>query len=162
MMLCLNCGLQRPNRYKPDSCPKCGAYLKYVEAPAKGTVIKLHKAGLSVSYASAEVYSYANGAIHTVNINIGLAKPYQAVVLRDLPTGVGYVLPHASEYIRDMSLEHLLAPVRTYGMLRYEIPYLEHTEAKAVLKQKLKELDGWVDNAVADGWLAICNLAGLL
>ncbi len=64
--ICLTCGEQKPNRYKPDNCPKCGAYLKYVEAPAKATVIKLHKAGLSVSYASAEVYSYNSYAVHTV------------------------------------------------------------------------------------------------
>ena len=47
-------------------------------------------------------------------------------------------------------------------MIGYEIPYLEHTEARATLKQKLKELDAWVDDAVADGWLSICNLGGLL
>jgi len=47
-------------------------------------------------------------------------------------------------------------------MIRYEIPYLDHTEARAVLRQKLKELESWVDEAIADGWLAICNLGGLL
>ena len=162
MMLCLHCGAQRPNRFKSETCPKCGAYLKYIEAPAKGTVIKLQKSGIAVSYASAEVYSYARGTIHTVNINIGLAQYYKAVVFRRLPDGFGYILPSASEYLYSMSLEHLLAPTQTYGMLRFETPCLEHTKAKAMLKLKLKELDEWVDDAVADGWLAICNLGGLL
>lgn len=160
MMLCLNCGLQRPNRYKADSCPQCNSYLKYVEASAKRTVINLHKAGLSVSYATAEVYSYNSYAVHTVNICIGLAKPYQAEVLRRLPDGYGYVVPYSYKSINHTPKEHILSPVRTYGMLRYEIPYLEHTEAKTKLKQKLKELDAWVDEA--DEWLAICNLGGLL
>ncbi|OOP70922.1 hypothetical protein CBEIBR21_23635 [Clostridium beijerinckii] len=136
MMLCLKCGTQRPNKYKSDNCPNCGSYLKYVEAPAKAVVINLHRASLSVSYATAEVYSYNYSAIHTVNINIGLAKSYQAVVFRRLPDGVGCILPRSSNYIYSMSLEHLLAPAQTYSMLRFETPYLEHTEAKAMLKKE--------------------------
>lgn len=162
MMLCLACGEQRPNRFKSDTCPNCGSYLKYVEAPAKSTVIKLHKTGLSVSYATAEVYSYNNYAIHTTNISIGLAKYYQPVVFRRLPDGVGYVLPHNYEYMDHIPKGNLLYPVRTYGMIRYEIPYLDRTEARAVLRQKLKDLDAWVDEATNDGWFAICNLGGLL
>lgn len=162
MMLCLNCGFQRPNRYKTETCPQCKSYLKYIEAPAKHTAIKLHKAGISVGYATAEVYSYAHGAIHCVNINIGLAYPYQSTVLRRLPSGIGYVLPHAKDYLNHTRIELLLSPVITYGLLRYETPYFEYTEARAMLKKKLKELDEWVDEAVEDGWLAICNLAGLL
>lgn len=160
MMYCVCCGLKRPNNFKSNSCPKCKSYLKYVEAPAKSTVIKFYRAGLAISYTTAEVYSYANCAIHTTNINIGLAKPYQASVFRELPNGFGYVLPSSCGYADHVSLEHLIAPVRTYGMLRYEIPYLDHTEAKTILKKKLRELDAWVD--VATDWLAICNLAGLI
>jgi hypothetical protein len=162
MMLCLNCGTQRPNKYKSETCPQCNSYLKYVEAPAKATVIKLHKAGLSVSYATAEVYSYGGYAVHTTNISIGLAQPYQSVVFRRLPKGLGYIIPHSYEYMDHIPKGNLLYPVRTYGMIRYEIPYLDHTEARAVLRQKLKELESWVDEATADGWLAICNLGGLL
>lgn len=162
MLLCVTCGEQKPNRYKPDNCPKCGAYLKYVEAPAKATVIKLHKADLSVSYASAEVYSYNSYAVHMVNICIGLAKPYQAEVLRRLPNGYGYVLPHSYSSICHIPPEQLQSPVCTYGLIRYEVPYLDNAEAKVMLKHKLKELDAWIDEAVSDGWFAVCNLAGPL
>ncbi|NMM65528.1 hypothetical protein HBE96_23405 [Clostridium sp. P21] len=164
MMLCLTCGLQRPNSYKNNTCPRCKSHLKYIEAAAKGTAVKLHKAGLSVSYATAEVYSYNSYAVHTVNISIGLAKPYQVEVLRRLPEGYEYVFPeaHIIEYLSHIPIEHLLSPLLTYCVLRYEAQYLDNAEAKAVLKQKLIELDDWVDEAVEDGWLAICNLGGLL
>lgn len=109
-----------------------------------------------------KVYSYGGYALHTTNISIGLSKPYQSVVFRRLPQGLGYILPHNYDYMDHVPKGNLLYPVRTYGMIRYEIPYLEHTEARAALKQKLKELDAWVDGAVADGWLSICNLGGLL
>lgn len=162
MMLCLTCGAQSLNRYKSETCPNCGAYLKYVEAPAKSTVIKLHKVGIGVSYAVAEVYSYGGYAVHTTNISIGLAKSYQSVVFRRLPKGLGYILPHSYEYMDHVPKGNLLYPVRTYGTIRYEIPYLDNAEARAVLRQKLKELDDWVDEATADGWFSICNLGGLI
>lgn len=162
MMLCVTCGFQRPNRFKSYSCPSCRTYLKYVEAPAKHTVIKLHNAGLSVSYATAEVYSYAHGSVHTVNICIGLSQPYQTMVFRCLPDGMGYVLPHSHESLSHVTQEHILSPVRTYGLIRYETPYLDYKEAKSMLRQKLKELDAWVDDATADSWLAILHLGGLL
>lgn len=152
MMLCLTCGTQKPNKYTYPICPKCKSILKYVDGPAKGTVIKLHRAGLSVSYATAEVYSYNNGAIHTINICIGVANPYKAVVFRELPSGIGYVVPYNYEFTQ----------TPTYGLIRYEIPYIDRSEARAVLKQKLNELNNWIDNAVNGGWLAICNLGGLL
>jgi hypothetical protein len=61
------------------------------------------------------------------------------------------------------ALPHLwLSTVPSYSLILYETPCLDHKEAKTVLRQKLKELDAWVDKAVADGWLAICNLGGLL
>jgi hypothetical protein len=155
MMLCLNCGFQRPNRYKSYSCPQCQSYLKYIDGPAKRTAVKLHTAGLHISYVVAEVYSYDSYAIHTVNICVGLAQPYQTAVFRSLPVSLGYILPNSHDF-----LNHSLAPVATYGLLRYEIPYLDRSEARAMLKQKLKELDDWIDEAI--DWLAICNLGGLL
>lgn len=160
MILCLNCGLQRPNKYKYYTCPECGSYLKYVESPAKSTAFKLHRAGLSISYAVAEVYSYSNGSLHSVNIRIGLAVPYQAAVLSGLPDGIGYVLPHSYDSLNYLPSSHLLSHVRTYGLIRYEIPYLDPKEAKKVLKQKLKELNDWVDYST--DWFSICNLGGLL
>jgi DNA invertase Pin-like site-specific DNA recombinase len=91
---------------------------------------------------------------------IEIDATYQAEVLRRLLDGYDYVVPYSYKSINHTPKEHILSPVRTYGMLRYEIPYLEHTEAKTKLKQKLKELDAWVDEA--EEWLAICNLGGLL
>jgi len=164
MRYCVHCGLQRPNHFKSDNCPKCGAYLKYLEGAAKITTINLYKAGIHTSYAVAEVYSYANNAIYTANISIGLAKPYQAVVLRELPTDIVYYTPEAYtfETISHIPIDHLISPIRTYGILRYESEYLDRADARAALKHKLKELDAWVAEATADGWLAICNLGGLL
>jgi hypothetical protein len=164
MMLCLNCYLQRPNHNKSFTCPHCGAYLKYVEATAKPTIIKFHKAGLHISYAVAEVYDYANGAIHAINICIGIAHPYPVTVFRRLPDGYEYIFPeeYTPEYLSRLPIEHLISPVRTYGILRYEAEYLDNNEAKPMLRQKLKELDIWIDDAVAEGWLAICNLGGWL
>lgn len=118
--------------------------------------------GLSVSYATAEVYSYNSNIIHIANIVIVLSQPYQATVFRQLPDGMGYILPHTRESLSYTPKEHILSPVHTYGLIRYETPCLDHKEAKTVLRHKLKELDAWVDKAVADGWLAICNLGGLL
>jgi hypothetical protein len=164
MMICLNCHLQRPNHFKSHICPKCNSYLKYVEAAAKPTVIKFHKAGLHISYAVAEVYDYANNAIHMANICIGIAHNYPVTVFRELPTGFEYVFPesYTLECLDHLPIEHLISPVRTYGILRYEVEYLDYNEAKLVLKQKLKELDSWIEEAVSDGWLSICHLGGLL
>jgi hypothetical protein len=160
-MLCINCGFQRPNRSKSSTCPKCKSYLKHIDAVAKGIATKLQNAGLGVSYATANVYSYA---VHTANISVGLTKPYQDVVFCRLPDGFEYIFPeeHIIEYLNHIPMENLLSPVRTYCVIKYETQYLDKTEARAVLKQKLKELDTWIDEAVADGWLAICNLGGLL
>ena len=55
-------------------------------------------------------------------------------------------------------MELLLSPVCSYGILRFETPYFDRAEARAMLKKKLKELDDWVDEALEDGWLSICNL----
>lgn len=77
-------------------------------------------------------------------------------------TALAYVLPHNYEYAGHVPKGNLLYPVRTYGTIRYEIPYLEYTEAMAILRQKLKELNNWIDEATADGWFAICNLGGLI
>ena len=164
MRYCLHCGLQRPNHYKSNTCPKCGAYLKYLEGAAKRTTKKLYAAGIHTSYAVAEVYSYANDTIHTANISIGLAKPYQAVVLRELPADIVYYMPedYTLEVLNHIPIDHLISPVRTYGLLRFECDYLGRAEARATLKHKLKELDDWVDEATVDGWFAICNLGGLL
>ncbi len=162
-MVCMHCGLQRPNSYKSTTCPKCDSYLKYVESAAKDTMFKFYRAGLHTSYATSEVYSFANGAIHTASIYIGLSHPYPAIVFSRLPTGFEYVFPesYTSEYLKHIPIEHLISPVRTYGILRYEVDYLDLNEAKSVLKQKLKELDAWIDDAVTD-WLIICNLGGFL
>lgn len=160
MLLCLTCLQQKPNKYKNYSCPKCSSFLKYVEGPAKNTVIKLHKAGISVSYATAEVYSYSNHSVHTANVVLGLAQPYQSIVFRGLPSGIGYVLPRSHKAIGHVPADHILSPVRTYGLIRYEVPYLDYKEARTMLRQKLKELDNWVDESVE--WLSICNLGGLL
>lgn len=152
MMLCLTCGIQKPNKYTRPTCPHCKSILKYVDGPAKSLVFKMYMAGLSVSYATAEVYSYGYGAIHTVNICIGVANPYKSVVFRELPSGIGYVSPYTHEFTQSP----------TYGLLRYETPYIDRNEARKVLKHKLKELDAWVDEAVNCGWLSICHLGGLL
>jgi hypothetical protein len=162
MRYCVHCGLQRPNHFKSDNCPKCGAYLKYLEGAAKRTTVNLYKAGIYTSYAVAEVYSYANNAVHTANISIGLAKPYQEVVLRDLPAGIVYYTTYTLETLSHIPIDHLISPMRTYGLLRFETAYLDQREARAVLKQKLKELDTWIDEAIDSGWLAILNLGGLL
>ena len=164
MMLCLTCGLQRPNYFKSHTCPRCNSYLKYVEAAAKPTIIKINKAGLHISYAVAEVYDYANDAIHAINICIGIAHPYPVMVFHRLPDGYEYIFPeeYTFEYLSRLPIEHLISPVRTYGILRYEAEYLDYNIAKTILRQKLKELDMWIEDAGADGWLAICNLGGWL
>jgi hypothetical protein len=125
-------------------------------------VIKMHEAGLCLSYAVAETYSYANGAIHTANLNIGLAQPYPAVVFRELPAGCVYTYPenYTPEYLSKIPLAQAISPVRTYGTLKYDAEYLILDEAKAALRQKLLALDTWINDAVNSGWLTICNLAG--
>jgi len=163
MRYCTSCGLQRSNSFEDDYCPNCGAYLKYLDDCAKRTVRKLHKAGIQVSYAVAEVYSYADCTIHTTNISFGLAKLYKPEVLRGLPEGITYSLINNYDYDTENSPVYLLiAPIRTYGVLLFEVDYTNKNEAKTVLKQKLKELDDWTYYAVEDGWLSICNLGGLL
>lgn len=159
MMLCLTCGLQKPNYYKQYTCPICTAPLHYVEAAAKPTIIKFYRAGLYISYATSEVYSYNNFSVHTACICIGLAQQYPAEVFCTLPTGYAYISSgeYTYEYRSRMPLEEVLSPVRTYGQLRYEAEYLDYAEAKAVLKQKLKELDSWIDEAASGGWLTICR-----
>lgn len=91
MRYCTSCGLQRPNSCEDDLCPTCGSYLKYLDDVAKRTIKKFHNAGILVSYAVAEIYSYADCTIHTTNISIGLAKAYRPEVLRSLPDGVTYI-----------------------------------------------------------------------
>lgn len=164
VLYCMKCTFQRPNYFKGELCPKCGSYLKYVEAAAKSTTIKLYKAGLHVSYAVAEIYDFANEALHTTNVYFGFIKPYESIVFRNLPAGYDYTLPKdfTKDFYERIPVAHVVSPMHTYGVLRYEADYLDRAEAKTSLRKKLKELDSWIDEAVADGWLSICNLGGML
>lgn len=161
MMLCLTCHLQRPNSYKSHTCPDCGAYLKYIEDDAKNIAVKMYEAGIRISYAVAELYSYANNTIHTANISIGMANPYPATVFRMLPDGYVYVFPevYTPEYLSKIPLAQVISPTRTYVVLQYEAEYPVSDEAKSALRQKLLELEMWVDDAIEDGWFSICHLA---
>ena len=161
-MLCLSCGCQKPNWYRHHTCPKCESYLKYVGPAAKDIIFKFHAAGLRISYAIADVYDYVDGVVFTTTICYGIAHPYPAIVFCRLPEGYEYVFPEDDLVdISYLPIEHLISPVRTYGLLRYEAKYLDKSEAKAMLKQKLRELDDWIDDASKD-WLIVCNLGGWL
>ena len=163
MMLCLSCGCQKPNWYRNHTCPQCESYLKYIAPAAKPTIIKMHKASLRISYAVADVYDYVDGVIFTTIICFGISHPYPAIVFSRLPEGYEYIFPEDDDldFISHLPIEHIISPVRTYGLLRYEAKYLEKSEAKLALKRKLDEIDAWIDDASKD-WLIVCHLGGWL
>lgn len=163
MMVCLNCGLQKPNWYSHHECPNYDSYLRYISPDAIEIIIKFHSAGLHISYAVADVYEHVDKIIYTAKIIIGISHPYPAIVFSRIPDGYEYIFPdyYDTEFISHLPIEHLISPVRTYTLLQYESKFLDKDEAKIALKTRLNELEAWIDDAVTD-WLLICKLGGWL
>lgn len=99
-----------------------------------------------------------------MNICIGLAQNYSPDVFCNLPEGFTYILlnEYTPELLSNLPIDHLITPVCTYALLKYEVEYLDYTKAKTVLRKKLRELSKWIDEATDNSWFSVCNLAGLL
>ena len=154
----------KPYSFQSYTCPECNSNLKYIGDNIKDTVLKFHNASLEISYALADVNNFGGRDKHKVYICIGIARPYPPVVFRELPEGFKYVF--MKDYSMDRSsylpVELLISTVRTDGLLYFDAEYTGRDEADTVLTQKIQEIDKWIDDIVADGWLAICNLGGFL
>jgi hypothetical protein len=164
MLICFKCGLEWPDTFHSHTCPNCETYLKYIRDSIKDTAVKFYNANLQISYAVAEVNNFGDRDKYKVYICIGIGHPYPEIVFRELPEGYKYV--SIKDYSQDRSayipVELLVSPARTYNLLYFQSEYTDRDEANTVLNQKIQELDKWIDDTVADGWLAICNLGGLL
>jgi hypothetical protein len=168
MFLCLVCGVQKPNLYKPHVCPCCKSYLKYIEAPVKDLVRTMYSAGLRLTYAVADVSTMDEcPAVYTTHICIGLACDYPRETFETIPEGFRYETPEQYTLKSLIAMERtivvdIISPIRTYCVLRYDTEYLTQAEARDALRTKVKELKEWAERYIDSDWRVVAKFVGWL